>query len=211
MRVLYISGSPYRIAPISRTSTRFFHTLGPRPSPHSLSKAVSQAPRHVPSTLDPAPISIRSFGVSSPTFTPEHTSESNMTTQQEPRNLSMTELDTKDAKWITLNVIEYQDQDGKQVHISMSPLLCYFTIPSPSHGQPFIENVLWSLCCSRAKKKKLTELFYVYQYLLFSAISTFLLYRESGKWRRVRRLGLAASMVRPLLQRATFARTSNSY
>lgn len=181
MRVLYLSGSPHRLAPISRTSARFFHTLRSRPSPPSLSKAVSQPLRHLPSTLGPAPSSTRSFGVSSLTFTSKHTSESKMTTQQEPRNLSMTELDSKDAKWVTLNVIEYQDQDGKQVCILMSPLLCYFTIPSPSHGRPFIGTVLWSLYCSRASKKKLTETFYVCQYLFFSAISAFLLYRGSGK------------------------------
>ncbi|KAF8304901.1 hypothetical protein DL93DRAFT_2090020 [Clavulina sp. PMI_390] len=34
--------------------------------------------------------------------------------KQEPRNVSITELEAKDAKWVTLNVIDWEDQEGKR-------------------------------------------------------------------------------------------------
>lgn len=40
-------------------------------------------------------------------------------TSQEPRVLSTTELDAKDAKWVTLNVLDWQDEDGKKVSDSV--------------------------------------------------------------------------------------------
>jgi hypothetical protein len=36
--------------------------------------------------------------------------------KKEAHNISMQELELKDAKWVTLNVIEYEDQEGARVN-----------------------------------------------------------------------------------------------
>ena len=43
--------------------------------------------------------------------------------KKEAHNISTQELELKDAKWVTLNVIEYEDQEGTRVNrISASVL-----------------------------------------------------------------------------------------
>lgn len=39
--------------------------------------------------------------------------------QQEPRVISTTELDSKDARWVTLNAISWEDQAGTRVSRSV--------------------------------------------------------------------------------------------